>query len=114
MDEFDREWLKDMLEYASKAVRILGSQDAAALEADETKLLAVSLAVQVVGEAAARVSGDGRAALPQIPWTDIIGMRHRLVHGYRTRSPRVIAGTVREHLPPLISALKQALGNEDQ
>ena len=47
MGEFDREWLKDMLEYASKAVRILGAQDAAALEADEPKLLAVSLAVQV-------------------------------------------------------------------
>jgi uncharacterized protein with HEPN domain len=112
MDERDREWLKDMLEHAGKAVLILGSLDAEALAADETKLLAVSLAIQVVGEAANHVSQKTQAALPEIPWTDIIGMRHRLVHGYRTRSPQVIAETVREHLPPLITALERAVEDE--
>jgi uncharacterized protein with HEPN domain len=113
MDDFDREWLKDMLEYAGKAVRILGSEDSAALTLDETKLLAVSHAVQVVGEAANRLSRETQTALPHIPWTDIIGMRNRLVHGYRTRNPQVIVDTVREHLPPLVSALERALDEDE-
>jgi uncharacterized protein with HEPN domain len=112
MDEFDREWLTDMLEHAGKAIRILGSQNATELAADETNLLAVSLAVQVIGEAANRVSPGTQATLPEIPWADVIGMRHRLVHGYRTRSPQVIADTVRNDLPLLVSVLKRALGED--
>lgn len=56
MDEVDREWLADMLEYATKAIRILGELDADALVADETSMLAVSHAIQIVGEAANHVS----------------------------------------------------------
>jgi len=113
MNEFDREWLKDMLEYASKAVRVLGPANVESLAVDETKLLAVSYAIQVVGEAASRVSPEARKEFPMVPWGDVVGMRHRLVHGYRARSPQVIAETVRAHLPPLIAMLEQALGDED-
>ena len=114
MDDLDRELLRDMLEYANKAVRILGSLDANALAADETKLLAVSHAVQVVGEAAGRVSRETQTGLTDIPWQDIVGMRHRLVHGYRARSPQVIADTIEKHLPALISTLERALGDETE
>lgn len=113
MEDVDREWLTDMLEYARAAVRILGSRDAVELEADETILLAVSQAILTVGEAANHVSPGGQALLSEIPWPDIIGMRHRLVHGYRTRSVQVINDTVRDHLPRLISALEQELGNRN-
>jgi len=114
MDDLDREWLRDMLEYASKAVRILGSLDANALAADETKLLAVSHAIQVVGEAAGRVSRETQTEIPAIPWQDIIGMRHRLVHGYRARSTAVLVETVQRHLPPLMAVLEAAHVEEDQ
>ena len=112
MDEVDREWLADMLEYSAKAVRILGKLDAKALAADERSMLAVSHAIQVVGEAANHVSKEGQFALPDVPWADVIGMRHRLVHGYRTGSAQVIVDTVREHLPPLILRLQHALKDE--
>ena len=113
MDEVDREWLTDMLEHARAAVSLLGAQDVAQLEADTRTLYAVSHAVLIVGEAAGRVSPRGRAEFPGIPWSNIIGMRHRLVHGYRTRSASVLVNTVREHLPPLVAILEEARVEED-
>lgn len=39
-------------------------------------------AVEVVGEAASKVTPQGRSELPAIPWTSVVGMRNRLVHAY--------------------------------
>ena len=114
MDEIDREWLTDMLEHARAAVRILGDRDPAQLDADTTALFAVSYAVLIIGEAANRVSRDGQAAFPGIPWSKIIGMRHRMVHGYRSRSTPAVVDTVREHLPSMIAILEQARVEEDE
>ena len=109
MDEFDREWLMDMLEYSSAAMRMLGSADAAALEQDEKTFLAVCHAVQTVGEAASKVSPATRAVLSEVQWHQMIGMRHRLVHAYRGRSAEVNVQTVTEDLPPLVTVLERAL-----
>lgn len=114
MNEVDREWLADMLEYACKAVRHLEAHDAKTLAADDKTLLAVSHAIQVVGEAANHVSEEGRRALPDVPWSDVVGMRHRLVHGYRTGSTQVIVDTVNEDLPGPILTLTRALGDESK
>ena len=107
--DIDRELLLDMLEYAEKAVRILGSSNAAALERDETAFLAGSYAVQIVGEAANKVSNTGKAALPEQEWRGAIAMRHKLVHGYRARQAVVLVDTVREDFPPLIARLRAVL-----
>ena len=108
MHELDREWLTDMLESAREAVSLLGALDAAELDADRRTLLSVRLAIQTIGEAATRVSARRQAEFPQIPWSNIIGMRHRLVHGYRTISTTLIVDTVRVHQPPLIAILEAA------
>jgi uncharacterized protein with HEPN domain len=103
MNDVDREWLRDMLENAREAVSLLGVRDATELDADRRSLTIVTL-----GEAASHVSQQGQIELPEIPWKDIIGMRHRLVHGYRTRSTAIVVDTVHNHLPPLIAALEEA------
>jgi uncharacterized protein with HEPN domain len=114
MHEIDREWVLDMLEYAKKAVRIAGSRDANQLVADEAAFLAATYAIQTIGEAANRISPAGRALLSEVPWSEVIGMRHRLVHGYRARSAIVIVGTVRDSLPSLIAILERGLGEGSQ
>jgi uncharacterized protein with HEPN domain len=108
MNDIDREWLIDMLEYAREARSLLGAGGADELDADRKTLLAVRLAIQTVGEAATRVSPQAQAEFPQIPWNRIIGMRHRLVHGYRTIATTLIVDTVRDHIPPLIAILEAA------
>jgi uncharacterized protein with HEPN domain len=109
MDSSDRELLADMLAYAEAAIRLLGSADAAALKADERTSFAVSYALQIVGEAAAQLSPAARSELAGIPWPDVIGMRHRLVHAYDRIRPEVVVSTVREDLPELITTLRRAL-----
>lgn len=44
--------------------------------------MALTRCIEVIGEAAARVSGELKASHPEVPWADIIGMRNRLVHAY--------------------------------
>jgi uncharacterized protein with HEPN domain len=109
MDESDRYALTQMLRYSESAVRLLETKDAASLVADERTFFAVSYAVQTVGEAAGRVSIEARSSLPEVPWRDIIGIRHHLVHGYEDVRPDILASTVRDDLPYLIRTLRRAL-----
>jgi uncharacterized protein with HEPN domain len=109
MNAIDRERLTDMLEYAREATKMLGSSSVRSVESDRRTLLALSYAIQVIGEAANGVSSEVRASLPAVPWPKVIGMRHRMVHGYRTRSTETIVRTVRDDLPGLIAQLENAL-----
>jgi uncharacterized protein with HEPN domain len=109
MDSSDRELLADMLAYAEAAIRLLGSADAGALKEDERTFFAVSYALQIVGEAATQLSAATRSELADVPWPDVIGMRHRLVHAYERIRPEVVVSTVREDLPELITTLRRAL-----
>ena len=52
------------------------------LDSDRQIVLALSHAVQIIGEAANQVSETAREAAPSIPWVLIINMRHRIVHDY--------------------------------
>jgi uncharacterized protein with HEPN domain len=108
MDEADRYALTQMLRYSESAVRLLGAADEVLLAADERTLFAVSYAVQTVGEAAGRVSAGARAMLPEIPWRDVTGIRHHLVHGYQDVRLDILASTDRKDFPGLIRILQRA------
>jgi len=45
-------------------------------------ILALVKDIEIIGEAAARVSTDCKAKYPQVPWLQMIGMRNRLTHAY--------------------------------
>jgi uncharacterized protein with HEPN domain len=109
MEEEDRDYFGDMLRYAEMAARIFGSADAEQVISDETKLQALLRALQNVGEAANQVSVQARGRHPDIPWEDMIAMRHRLVHDYRRIRIDVVVKTVRSDIPELIAVLQRAL-----
>jgi uncharacterized protein with HEPN domain len=111
MDEVDLDLIRDMLRYSRTAIRLLGSASAETFAEDERTYLAVWQALQVVGEAASRVSPATRRELPGIPWSQVIGMRHHLVHGYRQVRAEIVVRTVREDLPLLAEALDSAVGS---
>lgn len=110
--EADRDHLVDMLRSAEEAIELLGRRDANALAVDRRTLLAVFYALLVIGEAANRVSADGRARIPAIRWGDVIGMRHHLAHGYDTIRTEVVVDTIRQDLPALAMVLRSALEND--
>lgn len=105
----DRVGLKDMLSHAREAVEFLGDMNQEALGRDRVMQLALTRLVEIVGEAANRVSAVTREANPEIPWSQIVGMRNRLVHGYDVIDLDVLWNTVTSDLPPLIAALQESV-----
>ena len=103
----DRVSIKDMLSHASEAVELLGEASREELEHDRVIQLALTRLVEIIGEAGHRVSQATQQKNPKIPWSQIIGMRNRLVHGYDVIDFDLLWDTVANDLPPLITALKE-------
>jgi uncharacterized protein with HEPN domain len=78
----DRTRLLHMLDAAREAVTFAHGRTAADLAQDRLLALALLKCIEIIGEAASKVSSDTRSKLNQIPWIDIVGMRNRLIHAY--------------------------------
>jgi len=70
--------------------------------------------LEILGEAANRVTPEFRDSVPEIPWSKVIGTRHRLIHGYLSVDLEVVWHTATHHVPRLRSDLEKAIrGLED-
>src|SRR5512136_2456036 len=105
----DRVLMLDMLDHARRAVAAVEGRTRAQLESDAVLAAALERFIEVIGEAASKVSEAEREALDQIAWRGIIGMRNRLVHGYAAVDHDVVWDVVTGDLPNLIAALQAAL-----
>lgn len=103
----DRASLKDMLSHAREAVKLLGDASREELGRNRVMQLALTQLVEIVGEAANRVSVETQQANHEIPWPQIVGMRNRLIHGYDIIDFDLLRDTVTNDLPPLIEALQK-------
>jgi uncharacterized protein with HEPN domain len=72
-------------------------------------ILSVIKEIEIIGEAASRVSEETKLIYPEVPWKDIIGMRNRLVHGYFEVNTELVWNTVKTNLVHLLSLLKRLL-----
>ncbi len=108
------EWIyiAHMLEMSQKAVNLIEGIDRHDYDQDETLRLALTHLVQVIGEAAQRVSLESRGAYPDVPWKEIVGMRNRIVHDYLNVDEDVIWEVIRQDLPPLITVLEKIIPPE--
>lgn len=75
---------------------------------------AVTRQMMIVGEAASRVSVAYQEAHPEIPWAQIIGMRHRLVHGYQLVDWTIIWTAATKEVPRLIELLERLMPRKDR
>jgi len=105
--------LRHMLEYAREAADLVRGRERADLDRDRQLNLAVVRLLEVLGEAASRIPSDVRARHPQIQWTQIVGMRNRLIHAYDFVDFNTIWQTLTIDLPPLITQLEQILPNKE-
>lgn len=104
--------LRHMLDAARQAVQFCEGRCRPELDTDPMLVLALVKVLEIMGEAATQVSNSCQTSLPGIPWADIIGMRHRLVHAYFDINLEILWRTVQEDLPPLIPVLEAALHGE--
>lgn len=98
-----------MIEVAELALSFVRDRKREDLDTDAQLRLALTHAVDVVGEAATQVGPVGRAELPEILWQQIIGMRNRLIHAYFDINLNILWDTVQLALPPLLQPLRRAL-----
>jgi len=101
-----------MLAHAKEASGMIRGKTRAEFESDRQLNLALVRLLEIVGEAAGRVSEQERARHRAIPWPEIIGLRNRLIHGYDAVDLGVLWQIVTEDLPPLMEALERALASQ--
>ena len=101
--------MQHMLDHALEAVEMVRGRQPDDLRQDRMLQLALVRLVEIVGEAATRVSEEGQKHHPSIPWQQARGMRNRLVHGYDKIDLPVLWDTIEYDLPPLIAELRRIL-----
>jgi uncharacterized protein with HEPN domain len=107
---FDHDRMTHMLESAQRAHELVQGKTRADLKSDDVLCLALMRLIEIIGEAAFHVSEDGHKLLPELPWDQIINMRHRIVHGYYEVDLNILWDTVEIDLPPMIAVLRNAVG----
>jgi uncharacterized protein with HEPN domain len=102
-----------MLDAAREAVSFTQSRTRSDLNSDRMLTLSLVKCIEIIGEAAARVTKGSQRRYPEIPWTNIIAMRNRLIHAYFDIDLDRVWDTVTDDLPPLIASLQDILPPED-
>lgn len=105
----DRTRLGHMLLYAQDAQRFAQGRVRADLDTDRMLYLAVLRALEVIGEAATRVSQPLQDQHPEIPWAQIIALRNRLIHGYDAVDPDRLWQILTADVSKLIGDLQHIL-----
>ncbi|NLG97507.1 MAG: DUF86 domain-containing protein [Chloroflexi bacterium] len=101
-----------MLDMSLQAKEILSGKDRVNYDQDVVLRLALTHLVQVIGEAAQHVSKEFQDLYPQVPWREIIGMRHRIVHDYLNVDEDVVWEVVQNDLPRLVTILESIIPPE--
>jgi uncharacterized protein with HEPN domain len=109
MPNRDRQSLEDMLSAARKILRYAEGTTRETLPAIPMRLDAVLYEIVVLGEAARRLSEEIRAAHPEVPWREIIGMRSIVTHGYDQVDDDELWQVIERDLPDLMLKLEKIL-----
>jgi len=105
-DDRDNAYLWDMFENAKMTVQLIAGLDFYKYSNDRKTQLAVERCLEIVGEAAGKVSASFRNNHSNIPWRQIIGQRNVLVHEYGEIKQERIWKVIKENVPQLIESLK--------
>lgn len=107
MQKDDLVYVGHMLDTARKALHLVAGKSRTDYELDETLALALTHLLQVIGEAARKVSTPFRERHADIPWAAIVGLRHRVVHDYLHVDLDLVWDVVHQDLEPLVAKLSQ-------
>lgn len=109
MQPHDRIRLQHMRDAARDASSFAAGRSRDDLATNRMLVLALVKSIEIIGEAASRVSAEARTEVPNIPWQQIVAMRNRLIHAYFDVNLDILWHTVQTELPPLVVELERAL-----
>jgi len=98
-----------MLDATEEALEFVRGKRRAHLESNRMLVLSLVKELEIIGEAAGKVSDEIRSQYGAIPWQDISGMRNRLIHAYFDIDLDVVWSTVTKDLPQLKADLESIL-----
>ncbi len=110
-----RHWtfrLEDILEAINRIQRYTASLDFANFQKDEKTIDAVVRNLEIIGEAAKHIPPKIEKKYPDIPWSEMKGMRNVLSHEYFGVNVSILWQTVQHDLPPLVRLLRELLDKE--
>lgn len=111
----DAAYVQDILDAACLALSYVGNHSLESFRADTLCQDAVIRRIEIIGEAARRMSDATRGRHPDIPWSTMIAMRNLLIHDYDDVDTDIVWDTVHHDLPEIVQSmtvlLKSLLNN---
>lgn len=98
-----------MRAHVREAIALLNSGSLEDLSGNRVQQLALTRLIEIIGEAAYRVTPEMKEQRPDIPWGKITGMRNKVIHGYDVLDIRVLHNTITQDLPDLVASLDDIL-----
>ena len=109
----DRERLFDIIEAIEK-IELHRGDDRTQFDSDEMLQVWIVHYLQIIGEAASRVSSALIEKHPEVAWAQMIGMRHILVHGYFEIDQDIVWSAVVGNLPRLKDQMEHILRHMEE
>ena len=106
----DRAYLWDMREFARESRKLVQRISFARLESDSMRKLALERSLELLGEAARRVSEAAKGEHAWIDWRALVGQRNVLAHDYGEIDHQLLYDNTRRKIPLLLAELDRILG----
>jgi uncharacterized protein with HEPN domain len=101
-----------MIEAAESITEFVAGRQRSELDTDRMLLFAVVRAIEILGEAASKVSDEERAASSAIPWKAIVGMRNRLIHAYFDVNADLVWESATVEIPAILPQLRSLVASK--
>ncbi len=99
-----------MIEACATLARLVKDRSRASLDSEEILQLAVARAIEILGEAASRISPETRQRYPVVPWAEAVGIRNRLIHAYFNIDRDILWNAATVEAPQLAERLAEIAG----
>jgi len=109
----DRVSLQHMVDAGQRAMRMAAGHCVEDLESNDALCLALQRLIEIIGEAAKRVSIGTRALYPSIAWGQAAGMRDRIIHRYYDVNLQIVWDTIVDDLPTHVSQIEEILRQDE-
>lgn len=109
MQDEDRIRLQHIIEEANEVLGFIKGYSLEDFINDGKTIRAVTRSIEIIGEAASKISTEFRKEHRDVPWAKIIGMRNRLIHAYFDIDHEILWQTVKVNIPEIIERIQKLL-----
>lgn len=109
MESKDLVRIKHMLDSTEAILAFAKGKRSTSLDKDRLFRSAVLRELEIIGEAAGRVSEKTKKKFSHLPWKELVGLRNRLIHAYFDVDHDIVWKTIREYLPHFLEDLQEVV-----